>query len=264
MQPHEIFVLRFILAYICLWIYSIVAGGDKQVWAASVSDEWQMAVLGITGGSLYFLTENMALTYSLANNVSFIVCTTPLITTLLALLFFRDVKATRNIIIGAVLALFGMALVIFNGHFILKLNPLGDFLALGAALCWSVYSLEMKKISDRYSALFLTRKVFFWGLITILPWFILHPWQFDLHGLLRPAVAGNLIFLGIIASFACYVLWAVAIHRIGAIKTSNYVYINPLSTVVASWLVLSEPMTPVAWLGAVLILLGVGLSNKGS
>lgn len=61
------------------------------------------------------------------NNVSFIVCTAPLITTFLAILFVRSIKATVPLILGSLIALLGVALVIYNGHFVLKLNPLGDF-----------------------------------------------------------------------------------------------------------------------------------------
>lgn len=52
------------------------------------------------------------------------------------------------------------------------------------------------------------------------------------------------------------------IRRIGALRTSNYVYINPVSTMVASALFLNEPMTPVAWVGSILILLGIYLANQ--
>jgi drug/metabolite transporter (DMT)-like permease len=120
----------------------------------------------------------------------------------------------------------------------------------------------MKFVANRYSSIFITRKVFFYGLITVLPYFLLRPWQFPLSGFTHPAVWGNLLFLGTIASFACFELWSLVIKKIGAIPVSNYVYLNPISTVIVSALVLSEPMTPLAYLGSILILLGVYLSNK--
>ncbi len=257
LSPHEIFTLRFLFAYICIWFIS-----PRKLLCNNWKDELLMVALGITGGSLYFITENMAVKIDYVNNVSFIVCTAPLLTTALALAFMKSVKANRYLILGAISAVMGVALVVFNGQFVLKLNPLGDILALSAALCWAFYSILMKYPSGKYSSIFITRKVFFYGLITVLPMYIVEPWNFPLEGFKDPAVWGNLLFLGFIASFACFELWSLVIHKIGALPVSNYVYLNPVSTVVFSMLVLDEPMTWLAWLGSGLILLGVYLSNK--
>ena len=255
LQAHEIFTLRFLLAYLCIWTIS-----PRRIWSDNWHDELRMVLLGITGGSLYFVTENMAVRIDYVTNVSFIVCTAPLLTTLIALAFLRDIKATRHLIIGSLLATAGVALVVFNGQIVLKLNPLGDALALSAALCWAIYSILLRDVSH-YSAVFVTRKVFFYGLLTVLPVFFFRPWHFALDGLLRPVVWGNLLFLGIIASFACFALWSLASKKLGALMVSNYVYLNPISTFVASALVLDEPMTAMAATGCACILLGVYWAN---
>lgn len=257
MSPAEIFMCRFLIAYLCIWTIS-----PRTLWSKNLKDEALMALLGLTGGSLYFLSENTAVGITYVNNVSFIVCTAPLITVLLALALMPSVKASPRLIGGSLLAVVGVGLVIFNGHFVLHLNPLGDLLALAAALSWALYSLLMKLVADRYSAVFITRKVFAYGLLTMLPFFLVHPWQFPLSSFARPVIWMNLLFLGLVASFTCFALWSWCIRRIGALKTSNYVYINPVSTMVASALFLNEPMTPVAWVGSILILLGIYLANQ--
>lgn len=257
MLPWEIFVCRFLLAYIAIWVIS-----PRRLLADNWKDEGLMCLLGVTGGSIYFLCENEALGITYANNVSFIVCTAPLITVVLGILFMPSIKASWQLIVGSLLALLGVGLVIFNGHFVLHLNPLGDLLALMAAISWAVYSLIMKLVADRYSAVFITRKVFFYGLLTMLPMFFIKPWQFPLSGFLKPTIWMNILFLGFIASFVCFALWSWAIRKVGAIKTSNYVYLNPLTTIIASAMFLNEPMTPVAWAGSILILAGIFMANK--
>ncbi len=255
LQVHEIFAIRFLLAYVCIWFLP-----PHRLWSDSWRDELRMVLLGLTGGSLYFVTENMAVRIDYVSNVSFIVCTAPLLTTLLSLVFVRGMRPTPRLLGGSLLALVGVALVVFNGRFVLRLNPLGDALALAAALCWAVYSLLMRGVA-RYSAVFVTRKVFAYGLLTALPLFWFHPWQAPVGLLLQPVVAANLLFLGLLASFACFALWSLAIKKIGVVSTSNYVYLNPVTTVVAGALILDEPMTAVAFVGSALILGGVILAN---
>ena len=175
-------------------------------------DELLMVLLGITGRSLYFVTENIAVKVGYVNNVSFIVCTAPLLTTILALLFLKDIHANRKLIIGSLVATIGVGLVVFNGQFVLKINPLGDLLALAASLCWAIYSILMRHVCH-YSSVFVTRKVFFYGLVTVLPVYLVRPWNFPLQGFLQPAVWGNLLFLGVVASFACFALWSFVIKK---------------------------------------------------
>ncbi len=263
MLPTEIFLLRFIVAYACIWTIS-----PRQIRSQSWKDEAWFMLLGLTGGSLYFVSENTALGLSYVNNVSFIVCTAPLMTMMMAsaAIFTPAGKKALSVSwmgwVGSLVALLGVATVIYNGHFVLKLNPLGDLLALTAGFCWAVYSLAIKKVSNRYSATFITRKVFFYGILTVLPMFIIEPWQFPLEKLLIPAVGLNLLFLAVVASFLCFLWWSVAVNKIGALPTSNYVYLNPVTTVIASAIFLNEPMTAIAYLGSALILLGVYVANR--
>lgn len=257
LSPEEIYVLRTLLAYVCIWFIS-----PKKLFCDSLKDELVVFLLGIFGSSLYFLTENYALKLAVVNAVSFIVCTTPLVTTVLALLFLKSVKASLPLVAGSVFALLGVALVIFNGHFVLHLDPLGDFLALAAATSWAIYSLVMKNFSSHYSPFFITRKVFFYGLITITPVFAVHPWAFPFEQLFTPVIGLNLLFLGVIASFVCFAAWAWVISRLGALRASNYIYFNPVTTVIMSALVLNEHMTPIAYVGSAMILVGVFVANK--
>ncbi len=257
LSPEEIYVLRTLLAYVCIWFIS-----PKKLFCDSLKDELVVFLLGIFGSSLYFLTENYALKLTVANDVSFIVCTTPLVTTVLALLFLKSVKASFPLVAGSVFALLGVALVIFNGHFVLHLDPLGDFLALAAATSWAIYSLVMKNFSSHYSPFFITRKVFFYGLITIAPVFAVHLWTFPFEQLFTPVIGLNLLYLGVIASFVCFAAWAWVISRLGALRASNYIYFNPVTTVIMSALVLNEHMTPIAYVGSAMILAGVFVANK--
>ena len=259
----EIFLIRFVIAYVCIWAYSIARGRSPHVWSRSVTDELLFVALGVTGGSLYFVTENMAIGQTHVSNVSFIVCTAPLLTVLIAKALNRSMRVGRRLAAGSVIALAGVGLVVFNGQYVLRLSPVGDLLALAAATCWATYSLIIRHVSGRYGAVFVTRKVFAYGIATILPFMAMGGGlNADLTILARPVVWGNLLFLSLVASFACFVLWSWCIQKIGVIATSNYVYLNPITTLVASAIALDEPMTWLSALGSALILGGVYMANK--
>lgn len=257
MTPAEIFFLRFALAYAAIWLIA-----PRRLWADSWQDEARLAAAGLCGGSLYFLTENTALEISPASNVALIVCTAPLWTALLASLRDRSERMSRRQTVGVTAAFAGVVLVVCNGQFVLQLSPRGDLLALAAALCWVGYSLLMKRIGANYPTLFITRKVFFYGLLTILPALCIAPPTFDPARLAQPVVWGNLLFLGLIASMLCYVLWNTALRHLGVVRTTNYGYLNPLTTMLAASLCIDERITPIALLGATLILAGMWIAER--
>ena len=257
LTPQEIFFYRFLIAYAGIWIIS-----PKRLFANRWKDEFWLVAGGIFGGSLYFFTENTALGITQASNVSFLICTAPLLTTILSLLFYKSEKATKGLIGGSLLALAGVGLVVFNGSVILKISPVGDLLTLLAALSWAFYSLIIRKMTGRYPTVFITRKIFFYGVLTILPAFLLHPLQPDLDILLQPIVLSNLLFLAVLASLICYVLWNVVLKQLGTVRASSYIYLNPLVTMVASVIILHEQITWITLLGAGCIIFGVYQAEK--
>jgi drug/metabolite transporter (DMT)-like permease len=183
-------------------------------------------------------------------------------TAILAHIFTKSEKMNKNIILGFIVAFLGVFLVIFNGRFILKLNPLGDLLAVAAAACWAVYSLIIKKIGTKYPNAYITRKVFFYCIITIIPSLYMTGFKWDVSVWLHLDVALNLLFLGIVASSVCFFLWSKVIWNIGAVKANNFIYLVPFITMVCSAVFLSEKITPFSFIGGVLIILGIYLSEN--
>lgn len=257
LMPQDIFLLRFLVAYVGIWLIS-----PRRLWADNWKDECWLMLCGLTGGSLYFLTENTALQLTQTANVAFIVCTTPLLTALLARFTSRNERPGNRLWMGSLIALAGVGMLVFNGSFVLRLSPLGDLLSLLAALAWACYSLLIRKMEGRYPTTFITRKVFFYGLVTILPVFYFQPWHYPMQGLLQPAVWGNLLFLSVVASLICFVVWNFVMKRLGILLASNYLYLNPLFTVVASLLFLDEQFTWLMLPGALCIVGGLWLSKK--
>ena len=104
-------------------------------------------------------TENNALNYTTTTNTSLIVCLCPLFAALIVALFYKSERMSRLQTVGSLMAALGPRVVVLNGRFVLHLSPIGDALAFGACLCWAFYSLLMIPASQRYSSMFITRKV---------------------------------------------------------------------------------------------------------
>lgn len=257
----QIFTLRFIIAYLLLLAFSLTRPSFRLM-AASVKDELLMVALGITGGSLYFLTENSAMNYTTTTNTSLIVCLCPLFAALLIALFYKSERMRSVQIVGMLMAALGVLVVVLNGHFVLHLSPLGDALAFAACLCWAVYSLLMIPAGKRYDTVFVTRKVFFYGLLSMIPYFMLRPGFPSMDVVLRPDILSNLLFLGCVASMLCFVVWNWVMKKLGAVIATNYVYFNPVTTVLFAWVMLSEQITIYFLIGTVLILAGMYLADK--
>ena len=256
--PADIFFVRFVIAYFCMLGLS-----HKRLFANSIADELTLVGLGMMGGSIYFLVENMALLHSTASNVSILVSTTPLVTAMLLAIFYKSERLGIRQIIGSVLAFIGVVLVVLNGRFVLHLNPLGDALAMGASLTWGFYSLFMRRIMGKYSADFITRKVFFYGLVTILPYFaFVHSLDIDIIASGNMTVWGNLLFLGFVASTGGYLLWNWVMRQLGAVKSTNYIYLQPLVSMMAGAMILGERITILAIAGAVILITGMILAVR--
>ena len=268
LDPAQIFAMRFIIAYLGLWVICLIRKGQASKLFGSLKDELLFLALGISGGSFYFLTENHALANTQACNVSFLVCSAPLWTLLLSLILKRvgktegqeNVRLSPKIVFGTLLALAGMAMTIF-GRERLNFSPKGDLLALAAALCWAVYSILMGPASARYGSIFITRKVFFYGLLTIIP-FLLTQDPPSLAVLAAPRVLFNLLFLALFASLLCFVLWNKVIAGLGNFTATNYVYLNPFFTLLFAMLLLGETLSPIELTGCVTIVAGVYLAAK--
>lgn len=256
LAPIEIFLYRFLLAYLCIIPFSM-----RKLFADNVRDELMLLLCGLCGGSLYFISENTALGITFASNVSLLICTAPIFTMLLGSVCFHQ-PLRKWMLGGSLLALVGVGMVVYNGSMDLGVNPLGDFLALVAALLWACYSVMLRRLGYHYSTFFITRKVFFYGLLTASLFLIITSSTFNFGKLSIPVVWINLLFLGFVASMLCYVMWNAAVKVIGAAKTSNYIYCVPLVTILASVIFLSEPVTAVMLLGTVCIIGGVYIAER--
>ena len=257
LTPTEIFVARFSIAYL-----SLLAICRFKVRYCGWRDELLFVVCGVAGGSAYFIAENTALELTLISDVAVLVCTAPLTTALMGAIFYRDERITFMTFVGMVIAFVGSVMLALKDGFVWGDSILGDLLAILAAFVWAFYSMALKRLNRTYTTLFITRKLFFYGLLSALPLLAMEDSRPGWQLLKQPEVWGNLLYLGLICSLAAYFIWGITVKRIGAVRASNYFYLSPIISMVAAAIWFGERTNAVAYIGCALILTGVIMAEK--
>ncbi len=257
-SPTEAYIYRFVLAW-CI----IMAICHKRFWCDSIRDELTMLVCGLCSGSLYFIAENTALELTLTANVSLLTSTSPLLTVFLVGFFYKSEKPGKGMVIGSLVAFAGVSCVIFNSATAsLEINPAGDLLSLGAALGWALYSILLRRLNAVYDAMFITRKIFFYGVVTAIPFLFLEDNPVPpLDVLSNGPVLANLLFLVFGASILGFYLWAIAVKGLGAVKANNFLYFQSIVTLIAAAIVFGERISFIGYIGFALIITGLWLGD---
>lgn len=255
--PTEIQFFRLVIAYLALFI--VKPGFIKY---KTIKEELTFAASGFCGMTLYFGLQNTALIYTTASNMGVLVSVAPFFTAIVSYFLLDRHSVYRRFFIGFVAAIVGIALIGFNGNVVLELNPLGDIMALVAALAWAFYSIFLKKLSTLgYNTIQCTRKIFFYGILFLLPFLPAMDFQLNLGRFASGSNLFNMLFLGLGASALCFVSWNFAVGILGPVKTNTYIYLSPVITIITSVIMLQERITAIAALGVFLILLGLFISE---
>lgn len=257
-QPVEILFFRFVMGFAALELVY-----PHRMKGTSFRQECTFAAAGLCGITLYYLLENMALTYTYASNAGVIISTAPFFTAILCWLAGGgEERPTWNFFLGFLVSMVGICLIGFNGTR-MELNPLGDILVTGAAFVWGCYSVLIKRINDYgYPVVQTTRRIFAYGLLFMVPALFLFDFRLELTRFAEPVYLFNILYLGFGASALCFVTWNFAARKLGAVKSSVYIYLNPVITVAASALILKESVTGMAVAGTLLTLAGLIISEK--
>ena len=257
--PVEVFIYRFVFAYCILLSFTF-----KKIMANNLKDELLLLTCGMCAGSIYFVSENYALQFTSTGNVSLLVSTTPIFTTILMAMIYRVIPK-KNVIWGSLISFGGVTCIIFSSGENFEIKPTGDIIALCAAISWAIYTIVVKRLNPIYSSLFITRKLFFYGVITGLPLLIVQEQPlhlkllFDLN---QPTFLINFIFLGLLCSAFAYLIWNEVMKILGSIMSNNYLYVQPLVTMIAGYIVLGEKISFLGYLGCFFIIGGILISDK--
>lgn len=253
----KLMFIRFVIGYLAL----LVINHDFET--KDRKDEMYFFLIGLVGCSFYYLCEFNALNYTYSSNVSIMVATSPLVTILLNSWIFHE-KMSRKTLFGFILAMVGVVLVVLNGAINLKLNPIGDLLAFGAALCWGFYSILLKKVMGKYEDSFISRKIIFYGMLTSIPILLIDRGQINISAVFSLRFILPLLYMGVISTAVAFIWWDKANSQLGIVEAGGYIYFIPVVALICGMLFLKEKVTLLSGIGIVLILCGMKISEEKS
>ena len=261
-SPIEILVTRFIIG---LAVLTILRRPHPGRWIKNFSLIHEIKYLGagLAGVTVYYLFENIGLTYTQAANISVIISMAPLFTAILSFFAFGDRSVlNKNFLLGFTAAIVGVFMISFGGRAV-EISPLGDFLGIAAAVAWAVYSVIIRKIQEKdKDAVSVTRHVFTYGVVFMIPPALIMGFGPDTAALIQPVNVMNILFLGLCASAMCFVTWNYAVKKIGVVTASVYIYFTPVITMTASYFILDESINGIMLLGTLLTIFGLVLSDR--
>lgn len=218
------------------------------------------AVSGVTLNLSFFF---FGLRLTQAINASFLVASVPIFTILAAHFYLRE-KITFRLAAGAAIAFAGVALIIgkpnlTNG----SQETLGNLLLLAAALSWVAHEIIAKKLLKTYKPSVVAFYTMAIGATTLLPlsFFELLTNPAWIQGVSAKGLLG-LLYGIVFASLIAYWAWQNGLSKLPAGKASFFFYLDPVSGVTLSMILLGERVTPFLLIGGVAIAAGVFLAES--
>ncbi len=257
--PLAFATLRFATASVILLVFMLWHEGKRALpdWRTL----WKLTWVGIIGNTIYQALFTYSLTLTTAANGSLIIATTPALVALAAAMLKIE-RIRRVMAVGIALAIGGVVLVVAERGLALGgRGLLGDLLMLGAAICWTIYTLGVRTLGQGLSPLAITT----WTMITGVPGMLLVSlpdwstvaWS---HVSLQAWLA--LAYATLLALVLAYVLWNNSVRVAGSARTAIYGCAIPLVATLIAWPLIGEQPTWVQGIGGVLIISGVLLTRR--
>jgi drug/metabolite transporter (DMT)-like permease len=209
---------------------------------------------------LYFVFEAQALRFTSASQAGMITALLPLLVAVNARVFLKETISARSFI-GFVTAIVGAVWLSVSGKPSANApNPiLGNFLEFVAMVCATGYIITLKHLTSRYSPFFITALQAWAGSLFFLPLVLLPTTTLPVSP--DPTATLAVVYLGAFVTLGAYGLYNFGVSRIPVSQASAFINLIPAFTVILGWMVLGERFTPPQYLAAILIFIGIYISQ---
>jgi len=251
---------RFGIAAVILYIILKIKKIDLTLDRRDLPRIITLSLLGMVGYHVFFFT---ALKYTSSVNTSLIAAMNPIITTIMASLFLGE-RFPKKAIGGIIISFTGVALIVTNASIEVIKNMdfnIGDLYMLLGIISFSIYFIVLKGIVGRIEPIKLTFYVFLFCVLLLIP-MVIYENPMTFLGDTTSKGWGSLIYMSVFASVGAYLIQQISVKRIGPAKTSLYVNLVPLFSMIMAYFILGEEITAAKVMAGAMIISGVLITLK--
>ena len=275
-NPLTLIVLRFSIAVVLMLCVGLIFRGNDIVGLQRVEKKDLPLFLfgGLLQPFLYFIFETYTYqSFASPTIAEAMLSTQPIMAPIFAWVILRE-QVTRYNILGIIVSTVGMLLLLLVGsnNFAIG-NPLGIFLAILTVSCSVGYSVVLRRIPPQYSPLTI---VFYVQSISLVLFYIL--WGGDLllnttqysstllnatqHSSTLLTSLLSVLYLAVLASVTAFILFCYTVRYIGVTRANIFNNIRPVFTALIMWFFFSEQLPLWKWIGIIVIIIGLFISQK--
>ncbi len=258
LDPYTLLVLRFGIGALFLLMLLLLKGYRLPIPLKYVP---HLIVLGVLGVFIHQVIQATALLNIDASSAGWMISFSPVFTVILSMMFLHE-KMTISKALGMITAITGVLMVTTagSGQSIGFTVNIGYFLMILSTLNWAVYSVLLKRLRIELPSLVITFYMSLLGFSLTIP-FLIRNRGWEGISQLSNVEWAHLIFLGVFVSGVAYWYWAKALEVLDASKVSMFLYLEPVTTLIAAILLLQEKIFLISILGGVIIIIGVVIVN---
>jgi len=257
-QPVTIILLRLVISSSFLFLIIWLFHKKEQIHKKDIG---LLVLSALFNPFLYFLCENNGLKFITPAVTSVIIATIPVFSPVVAYVYFRERLSFQNLA-GILICFSGIVIMLINKQYSLNVDPKGIYFLSGAVLSALIYSVLLKKLTCRYSALTIISWQNLIGILFFLPLFLIFNFDHFIKVRMNVEIISSFLLLAILASSVSYIFYTITLKSIGISKANIYTNLIPVFTAVFSYFFISELFTAAKIAGIFMVITGVFISEK--
>jgi drug/metabolite transporter (DMT)-like permease len=218
-----------------------------------------LGLLGVTLNQVFFI---VGLSRTSVAHAAILIGLTPIQVLIIARLRGQE-RITARKAFGMAIALAGVAVLkVFEPSAATGATWLGDFLMLLAGLCFALFTVFGKEVTEQYSTITMNTYAYVGGALALLP---LTLWEAARQPLAQIGAEAWIaaIYMALFPSVIAYLIYYHALAHMTASRVSAFSYLQPVFASIMGVAILGESLGAPVIAGGVVILCGVYLAERG-